>query len=64
MWERKERMARSEKSSFEIQNSVTGDNQERRVSHGQILCIHIFYCKACKTEESMMGQFNGWFVYF
>jgi hypothetical protein len=33
------------------------------VSDGQILCLRIFYCKTCKTEESMMGQFNGRFVY-
>jgi hypothetical protein len=63
MGESKERMARSEKRSDEIQNRVTGDTQERRVFHGQILCIRIFYCKTCKTEESMMGQFNGRFVY-
>jgi hypothetical protein len=33
------------------------------VSDGQILCIRIFDCKTCKTEESMMGQFSGRFVY-
>ena len=49
-------MTRSEKESDEIQNRVTGDTQERRVSHGQILCIRIFYCKMCKMEESMMGS--------
>jgi hypothetical protein len=27
------------------------------------LCIGIFYCKTCKTKESMMGQFNDRFVY-
>jgi hypothetical protein len=35
----------------------------RRVCDGQILCIRIFYCKMCKTEESMVGQFRGRFVY-
>jgi hypothetical protein len=33
------------------------------VFHGQILCIRIFYCKTCKMEEIMMGQFSGRFVY-
>jgi hypothetical protein len=33
------------------------------VSHCQILCIVIFYCKTCKTKESMMRQFNNRFVY-
>ena len=40
-----------------------GDTQERRVFHDQILCIKNFDYKMCKTEESMMGQFNDWFVY-
>jgi hypothetical protein len=48
-------MERSEKWSDGIQNRVTGDTQERRVFHDQILCIIIFYCKTCKMEESMMG---------
>jgi hypothetical protein len=61
--ESKERMARFEKRSYGIQNRVTGDTQKRRVSHSQILCIKFFYYKTCKTEESMMGQFNGRFVY-
>jgi hypothetical protein len=61
--ESKEQMERSEKWSDGIQNRVTGDTRERRVSHSQILCIEIFYCKTCKTKESMMGDFNGWFVY-
>jgi hypothetical protein len=56
-------MERFEKRLDGIQNRVMGDTQERRVSHGQILCIIIFYCKMCKMEESMMGQFSGWFVY-
>jgi hypothetical protein len=34
------------------------------VFHDQILCIRIFYCKMCKTKESMMGQFSDRFVYF
>jgi hypothetical protein len=51
-------MARSEKWSDGIQNRVMGDTQERGVSHIQILCIKIFYCKTCKMEESMMGQFS------
>ena len=63
MGKRKEGMARSEKRSDEIQNRATGDTQERRVSHGQILCIKFFDCKTCKTEEGMMGQFSGQFVY-
>jgi hypothetical protein len=33
------------------------------VLHGQISCIGIFECKMCKTEEIMMGQFSGRFVY-
>jgi hypothetical protein len=61
--ESKERMERSEKRLDGIQNRVMGDTQERRVSHGQILCIEIFYYKTCKMEESMMGEFSGWFVY-
>jgi hypothetical protein len=56
-------MARSEKQSNGIQNRVTGDTYERRVSHGQILCIRIFYYKTCKTKESMMGQCSDRFVY-
>ena len=59
----KQGMARSEKRMDEIQNRVTGDTQERRVSHDQILSIRIFDYKMCKTEESMMGQFSGRFVY-
>jgi hypothetical protein len=56
-------MIRSEKRLDGIQNRVTGDTQERRVSHGQILCIGIFDYKRYKTKESMMGQFNSQFVY-
>jgi hypothetical protein len=33
------------------------------VSDGQIVCLRIFYCKTRKTEEGMMGQFSGRFVY-
>jgi hypothetical protein len=33
------------------------------VFHDQILCIIIFYCKMCKMEEIMMGQFSERFVY-
>jgi hypothetical protein len=40
-----------------------GNTQETQVFHSQILCIIIFYCKMCKTKESVMGQFNGQFVY-
>jgi hypothetical protein len=35
---------------------------EKRLN-GQIICLIIFYCKMSKTEEGMMGQFNGRFVY-
>jgi hypothetical protein len=53
-WERNKRMARSEISRTGSKKGY-GDTEERRVFHGQILCIEIFDYKMCKMEEIMMG---------
>jgi hypothetical protein len=61
--ESKEQMERSEKWSDGIQNRVMRDTHERRVSHSQIVFLGTFDCKTHKTEEGMMGQFRGRFLY-
>jgi hypothetical protein len=60
----KERMESSKKRS-DGRDSKKGyrDTEDIRLLHGQISCIKIFECKLCKTEQIMMEQYIGRFVY-